>query len=827
MSAPIRFGSVCSGIEAASVAFEALGWRAAWLSEIEPFPSAVLAHHYPDVPNLGDMTTIAARVADGRVVAPDILVGGTPCQSWSVAGKRGGADDPRGQLTFSFLRIAEVAKPRFIVWENVPGILSVDKGRPFCQFLDGLLALGYVVNCDILDAQFFGLAQRRRRVFVVCQHASFLMKEKSNISVTIGAIAVLGILQNILAALHQESGSSPEKLAAKCANVRDGLERKIKCFSVQSEEILQTWLQNLAEAFLSAATDRECWGLNLGPGTKTAANSSQSVGTQLSVFQDETASRSLCLSTSQSWKSELEDLFSALKSFTTLTELKAITAQKICIYAEMLHTIGWFIAQLKESCPHSLKLESLHSTLTKEFTKYARQADEPFFRGERIFRFWDDFSSKARAASDIIASARSGFDPAAVLFESEGVRRDIAPSREAGEEAARGAARGARGGGPAVGVSPTLRAGGNKTGGDRPPGTDVDTADSLVITMAHGQGGAEIGFDRTPTLTCNHEAPIAVYAIQAGALRTNPNSGPDGIGVQANHAYTLEARAEVQAVCITGDITHTLKAEGFDASEDGTGRGTPLVPHVVADAASTLDTAFGTKQGLEGQHVNAGCPVYGIPGNWIGRQPENGGNATAPMLDISPCLTSTDRHGVAAPALVPHVVGALACNTGPNGHDAGNFACNQAVDAALQPIAFQNVADCLTAAYGTKWNGNASATNGSLFAAQPRTVGVFYAGQGAKAGSIAYSADVAPTLKASDSGTNRVPSAHIGMQVRRLTPVECERLMGFSDDYTAIPWRKKSADQCPDGPRYRALGNSWAVPVVSWIGRRIQRELAT
>ena len=102
---------------------------------------------------------------------------------------------------------------------------------------------------------------------------------------------------------------------------------------------------------------------------------------------------------------------------------------------------------------------------------------------------------------------------------------------------------------------------------------------------------------------------------------------------------------------------------------------------------------------------------------------------------------------------------------------------------------------------------------------------MFYAGQGAKAGSIAYSADVAPTLKASDSGTNRVPSAHIGMQVRRLTPVECERLMGFSDDYTAIPWRKKPASECPDGPRYKALGNSWAVPNVRWIGERIARQI--
>ena len=468
MDRPIKFGSVCSGIEAASVAWMPLGWRAAWLSEIEPFPSAVLAHHYPDVPNLGDMTALPERIRSGEIEAPDVFCGGTPCQSFSLAGLRKSLDDARGNLSLTFCEIANaidhVRAGRgddecVVFWENVPGVLNT-RDNAFGSFLAGLAGeseslepprgkwtnAGAVfgpqraVAWRVLDAQYFGVAQRRRRVFVV-------------------------------------------------------------------------------------------------------------------------------------------------------------------------------------------------------------------------------------------ASARKGFDPAAVLFESEGVRRDIAPSREAGEEAARGAARGARGGGPAVGVSPTLRAGGNKTGGDRPPGTDVDTADSLVITMAHGQGGAEIGFDRTPTLTCNHEAPIA-------AIPTT---------------------------------THTLRGEGFDASEDGTGRGTPLVPHVVADAASTLDTAFGTKQGLEDQYVNAGCPVYGIPGNWIGRQPENGGNATAPMLDISPCLTSTDRHGVAAPALA----------------------------------------------------------------------------------------------------------------VRRLIVEECEKLQGFPRGYTMIPWRNKPADQCPDGPRYKALGNSWAIPCVYWIGRRIQHEIAT
>lgn len=437
------YGSVCSGIEAASVAWHPLGWRAVWLAEIEPFPSAVLAHRYPETPNLGDMTKLAAMMLSGKIEAPDILVGGTPCQAFSVAGMRQGLDDPRGALTIKYVELADAIDhvrttrgdaPAITVWENVPGVLS-DKGNAFGCFLGALAGednelqpsggrwtdAGCVygpkraIAWRVLDAQYFGLAQRRRRVFVV-------------------------------------------------------------------------------------------------------------------------------------------------------------------------------------------------------------------------------------------ASARSGFDPAAVLFERDSVRRDTAPSRQAGQDAAGSltASLGRRGEVPDCASTP----------GQLQP----------VTCMAHGQGGAEIATDRSPTLTCNHEAPIvvhgtqdpcvsdkafalgrnggqenavftiqnatrgkdqnglgiavdspmytldqasqhAVFAIQAGALRTNPLSGPDGLGVQADHAYTLEARAEVQAV-------------------------------------------------------------------------------------------------------------------------------------------------------------------------------------------------------------------------RRLTPVECERLQGFPDNHTEIPWRNKPLSECPDGPRYKAIGNSKAVPVVRWIGQRIQQAIA-
>ena len=159
----MRYGSVCSGIEAATTAWHGLGWRPAWFSEIEPFPSAVLAHHYPHVPNLGDMT----KFEEWPDESIDLLVGGTPCQSFSVAGLRKGLADPRGNLMLTFLAIAQRHRPRWIVWENVPGVLSSNGGRDFGAFLGALGELGYGWAYRVLDAQWFGVAQRRRRVFVV------------------------------------------------------------------------------------------------------------------------------------------------------------------------------------------------------------------------------------------------------------------------------------------------------------------------------------------------------------------------------------------------------------------------------------------------------------------------------------------------------------------------------------------------------------------------------------------------------------------------------------------------------------------------------------
>jgi DNA (cytosine-5)-methyltransferase 1 len=161
----MRYASVCDGIGAAHVAWKPLGWQCSWTSEIEPFPAAVVEHNF-GFANVGDMTKITEEMLHEHGPV-DLLVGGTPCQSFSVAGLRGGLADPRGNLALRFVQLAAVMQPKWIVWENVPGVLSSGKGRDFGTFLGALGELGYGFAYRVLDAQWFGVAQRRRRVFVV------------------------------------------------------------------------------------------------------------------------------------------------------------------------------------------------------------------------------------------------------------------------------------------------------------------------------------------------------------------------------------------------------------------------------------------------------------------------------------------------------------------------------------------------------------------------------------------------------------------------------------------------------------------------------------
>lgn len=446
------YGSICSGIEAATVAWEPLGWKAAWFSEIEAFPSAVLAERWPEVENLGDMTKIAAAVRAGDVQAPDVMVGGTPCQAFSIAGLRNGLADARGQLTLSYVELANAIDNKRIergeeeaifVWENVPGVLT-SHDNAFGCFLAGLAG----ESCEL-----------------------------------------------------EPSG---------------------------------------------------------GKWTHSG-----------------------------------------------------------CVYGPQ-RTIAWIVKD----------------------AQYFGVAQ----RRKRVF---------------VVASARKGFDPCQVLFESEGVRRDTPPSRE--------------------------------------PQTAV------AALTARGVG------------TC----------------------GADDNQAQAGH---------IIAECANGDISHTLKAEGFDGSEDGTGRGIPVI-------------AFG------------------------------GGN-TGGNIDVAACLTAK----------------------------------GQRIDFDVETFAVHGTQDHDTNLELAHTLGRNHGQENAIFT-EPFTLAI----RGRNEGSTVEVRNdgVANALLTPNGGRAGMGVGAIGwgMQVRRLMPVEFERLQGFPDNHTLISWRGKEVAECPDGPRYRAIGNSMAVPVMRWIGERIAAAL--
>lgn len=220
----MRYVSLFSGIEAASVAWQELGWTPVAFSEINPFACKVLAARFPDVPNLGDINDIDWSEYAGTV---DLVIGGSPCQSFSVAGRRLGLDDDRGRLMFEYIRAIRDLNPSWFIWENVPGVLSQDNGRAFDTFRWELEKLGYAMCWRTLDAQFFGVAQRRRRVFLIgCARAN------------VGAAAAVLFERDTVRGNHT---SSREKRAELAAAVRDDAaaarQTENACYAIISNSI--------------------------------------------------------------------------------------------------------------------------------------------------------------------------------------------------------------------------------------------------------------------------------------------------------------------------------------------------------------------------------------------------------------------------------------------------------------------------------------------------------------------------------------------------------------------------------------------------------------
>ena len=525
----MRFGSVCSGIEAASVAFGPLGWEAAWLAEIEAFPSAVLAHHYPTVPNLGDMTKIAAMVSAEEIEAPDLLCGGTPCQSFSVAGLRKSLDDARGNLSLEFIRIANAIddirrnhgrKPAYILWENVPGVLST-KDNAFGAFLGGLCGRdaaipqpggGWtsagvvagpqrVVAWRVLDAQYFGLAQRRRRVFVLA----------------LGGAGGWACADALLSITNSLSGHpAPRRQTGKVAPT----------------------IPSRSTAGGGLGTD-----FDLDGGT-------------------------ICVATGQAGAE---------------------------IGADMAPTLN---------CNHEAPYVA-HS-----------------LRGEGF---------------DASEDGNGRGTPLGPVAFAENSRHEL---RLEGGDGQRTGALSTGGGKPGQGV-PMIAFPANLSGTQCASAEDVapsmgaanPTAVAYGIRTANtSSNGGGIQEEHTHTLDCAQGVAVAqpvVHAIQAGALRVNPASGPDGVGVQADHAYTLEARAEVQAVQSAMQVRR-LTPEECEALQ-GFPRGYTNVPHRKKPAA---DGPQSEQRGPD--HAKGGVrwfpnrmPKRKVPRAQLGQGPADAGGGIA------------------------------------------------------------------------------------------------------------------------------------------------------------------------------------------------------
>ncbi|EPU2858149.1 Dam family site-specific DNA-(adenine-N6)-methyltransferase [Escherichia coli] len=573
----MRYGSVCSGIEAASVAWESLGWLPAWFAEIEAFPSAVLAHHWPDVANLGDMTKIAAAVRTGDVAAPDVLVGGTPCQAFSIAGLRNGLDDERGQLTLSYVELANAIDDKrrergeeeaIIVWENVPGVLS-SKDNAFGCFLAGLAGESSelqpaggkwthagcvsgpqrIIAWRVLDAQFFGVAQRRRRVFVVAS-------SRKNFD----PAAVLFELNSMRRNTPPCRETQPE-VASHAGKRPDGGSH---------------W-DNPANPHPTLNQSNNIGGIGASNQEIFSQRGSGIVGTyRMTAFgeyaDDETASTVKA------------------RDYKDATDL-AVT------YSNVSRTL---LAKSNDSMAEDLETYAVHGTQDPD----------------------------------------TNHELAHTLGRNHGQENAVCYGFKPGQ--------------------------GSKAG---------------------GIGWAE---EQAPTLT----------------------SAQSGTNLAPAIAFAENSRGEIRLQGGDGQITGPLSTGGGKP-----GQGFPAI-------------AFSYK--------------------------DHGADAT---VDMSPTLR------------------------------AGNHDTSHANSGQPPAICIQH------------------ASIGRHDTAGPQGKG--------------YQEDVAFTQDSRSSAD----VVQFGMQVRRLTPVECERLQGFPDNHTLISWRGKARADCPDGPRYKAIGNSMAVPVMRWIGERIAAAL--
>lgn len=462
----MKYISFCSGIEAATVAWHPLGWEPIAFAEIDKFPSKVLAHHYPNVPNLGDFTAVDWQQWACKA---DVCVGGTPCQAFSVAGLRKSLQDERGNLSLEFIRAINIIRPRYVVWENVPGVLSTSDNAFGC-FLGALVGSDEALVCKqgwpnagvvdgpersacwrVLDAQYFGLAQRRKRVFVVAS-----------------------------------SGDGPHPA-----------------------EILFEWESMRRDSPpRREAGEGTARGIEIGPsgGSFTDLNPTLDSRCKDGPIRNQLAGAvAMCLNAKGGGG-----------RIDAESETFVATGQGYWSESDTAATLGTEARSLYESTAvtHSLRADGFDAS------------EDGTGRGTPLVPIsWDEDLNPCVNFSGTMSRGGDGGRHAGVAVPVLHENDDIGLHR-------------CDCGGEFIGRMDTVC----PHCGDFRMGT--------VTYSVHGTQDPCVDKHVAFALGRNNGGENAVmsYAIQAGALRENPDSGPDGVGVQSDHAYTLGARAEVQAV---------------------------------------------------------------------------------------------------------------------------------------------------------------------------------------------------------------------------------------------------------------------------------------
>ena len=701
----MHFLSVCSGIEAASVAFQPLGWKAVAFSEIEPFPCSVLAHHYPETPNWGDMT----KYEEWPNVSIDLLCGGTPCQSFSVAGLRKGLADPRGNLMLTFGAIAAKYRPKWLVWENVPGVLSSNGGRDFGAFLGMLGELGYGFAYRVLDAQYFGVAQRRRRVFVV---------------------GCLGDWRSAAAILFER-----HSLSGHPAPRRQTGQRPTGTLSARTEGG-----GGLGTDFdLAGGLQPVAYGGNKTSGSRDVASALSALsahgGTGRNDFETETF-------IAHSLRGEG---FDASEDGTGRgTPLVPVDCHGVMpTMLNGANTPGGHMVRSghnKDAYIVPMAFAQNQRDEVRTMDVAGALAAKPGAKQQTYIAFPERMSGTQCASTENLAPSMGAFNPTAVAVALRG--RDGGATAELGDE-----------------VGSALRASGG--GGDKAHVTVKINARSVSNSVENK------GFDKSRNFYASAQETNAIALLRR--VR-------EAIGTQAFAQWGLGILDSLQQTEILRSALHGSELRPAPFTRRWVvccALGSPFsrsagAMHSMREAAGERCSSQGW--GFSEQHFDE-------LGAYLSELSQPGAQAERLMRDL---WQASEGVGVLRDAL--SAVQEARRSTGHQG----------------QPVR----------------SGSARGPAASTEDLQ----GAGLRGQIPREGVLQQACPAGGERDAGATAIDQERGGSGAMAVRRLTVEECEFLQGFSRGYTNVPHRGKPA---ADGPRYKALGNSWAVPCAAWIGRRI------